>query len=101
LINRIKLALGCIEAARHSNIRWNELILSKIINARIYCHFTENNFWSFNQNGIITERRADDNIFILHTIFQKSSVKEWKDVCYIFPFSKLITLIENTCFSIN
>ena len=46
-------------------------VFTKILNRRIYNYLTEKNIWTPNQNGFMKGKRTEDNIFILHTIFQK------------------------------
>ncbi len=48
----------------------------KIINNRIENYLKENNLLRINQNGFQEKRRTEDNIFILHTLFQKYVKKE-------------------------
>ncbi len=58
-------------------------LFTKIIN-RLYQYFSEQNFWKPNQNGFMKGKRTDDNLFIIHTRFQKY-VKQGKKkgLCYI------------------
>ncbi len=46
-------------------------IFCKILNDRIIEFIKTKNCWSPNQNGFMEKCRTDDNIMILHTLFQK------------------------------
>jgi exonuclease III len=46
-------------------------LLNSIINDRIYKFMESNGLWAPNQNGFMKNRRTEDNVFILHTLFQK------------------------------
>ncbi len=46
-------------------------VLTKILNKRIINYMTVNNKWSNFQNGFMEKRRTEDNIFILHSLFNK------------------------------
>ena len=46
-------------------------LFCKILNNRIIQYLKNKNFWRPNQNGFMEERRTDDNVMILHTLFQK------------------------------
>ena len=71
------------------------LTFTKILNKRIYNHLTEKNFWSPNQNGLMKGRRTEDNLFILHTIFQKY-VKQRKYTVFV-DFRKFVDSIDRNC----
>ncbi len=51
----------------------------KIINNRIENYLKEKNLLRINQNGFQEKRRTEDNVFILHTLFQKYV----KDTSYV------------------
>ena len=46
-------------------------MLFKILNDRVYGYLESKGFFSFNQTGFTNKCRTEDNIFVLHTIFQK------------------------------
>ena len=71
---------------------------TKILNKRIYNYLTENNFWAPNQNGFMKGKRTEDNIFIIHTIFQKY-VKLGKGKIYttFVDFRKYFDCINRNC----
>lgn len=46
-------------------------LFNSILNERIYEFFQTNGLWAPNQNGFMKKRRTEDNLFILHTLFQK------------------------------
>ena len=57
-------------------------LFCKIVKDRVRKHLTNNKFWKINQNGFMEKRRTDDNIMIVHTLFQKY-VKEKKQKLYV------------------
>ena len=57
-------------------------IFISIINERIYGYFHLKGFWAKNQNGFMKQRQTTDNVFILHTVFQKF-VKMTKQKLYV------------------
>ena len=57
-------------------------LFCKIVKDRVTKHLTNNKFWKINQNGFMEKRRTDDNIMIVHTLFQKY-VKEKKQKLYV------------------
>ena len=73
-------------------------VFTKILNKRIYNFLTENKFWTPNQNGFMKGKRTEDNIFILHTIFQKY-VKLSKGKVYtaFIDFRKFFDTIDREC----
>jgi exonuclease III len=73
-------------------------LFTKIINSRIYNYLCERNFWSPHQNGFMKGKRTDDNIFILHTIFQKY-VKQKKGKIYasFVDLKKYFDSINRNC----
>ncbi len=46
-------------------------VLTKVLNKRIVTFMTMNEKWSNYQNGFMEKRRTEDNIFILHSLFNK------------------------------
>ena len=46
-------------------------VLTKIINKRLVTYLTINDKWSNYQNGFMEKRCTEDNIFILHSLFNK------------------------------
>ena len=73
-------------------------VFTKILNKRIYEYLGSTNFWSPNQNGFMKGRRTDDNIFIIHSIFQKY-VKQRKRKIYVafVDFRKFFDSINRNC----
>lgn len=73
-------------------------IFMKIILNRINNYMTNKGYWSKNQNGFMKARRTEDNIFILHTIFQKY-VKLGKQKIYtvFVDFKKYFDGIDRDC----
>ena len=57
-------------------------LFTNMLNKRLYKYLEEQNILTPNQNGFRKGRRTENNIFILHTIFQKY-VKNEKKI-YIF-----------------
>lgn len=70
-------------------------ILNSILNDRIYEFFQNNGMWAPNQNGFMKKRRTEDNVFILHTLFQKY-VKAKRQRLYLafIDFSKYFDTIN-------
>lgn len=46
-------------------------VFTKVINKRIVKYMTDNNKWSPYQNGFVEKRRTEDNVFILHSLFNR------------------------------
>jgi hypothetical protein len=70
-------------------------IFCNILNKRLVNYLTENGFWKINQNGFMEKRRTDDNVMVLHTLFQKY-VKNQKGKLYtaFVDFSKFFDSID-------
>jgi hypothetical protein len=70
-------------------------IFCKVINSRIVQYLEEKGFWKPNQSGFREKRRTEDNIFILHTLFQKYvSVKKSKLYVAFVDFRKFFDCIN-------
>ena len=70
-------------------------IFCKILNTRIVAFLKIKKFWSPNQNGFMEKRRTDDNVMILHTLFQKYVVKNKTKLYTAFiDFSKFFDSIN-------
>jgi exonuclease III len=72
-------------------------VLNSIINDRIYNFLKTNRFWAPHQNGFMKKRRTEDNIFILHTLFQKY-VRNKRQRLYVafIDFSKYFDTINRS-----
>ena len=46
-------------------------LFTKVINTRIIEYMKENGKWTENQSGFMANRRTEDNIMILHSLFHK------------------------------
>ncbi len=70
-------------------------IFTCILNDRLYNYFVENDLWSKNQSGFMKKRQTNDNIFILHTLFQKYVKSKGKKLYVAFiDFSKFFDVIN-------
>ncbi len=70
-------------------------VFTKILNNRIVRYMTDNNKWSQFQNGFMEKRRTEDNIFILHSLFNKY-VKQSNSKIYVayIDFRKFFDIIN-------
>ena len=67
--------------------------LSKLFTSLLSTHLEEymvaHDLWNTNQCGFMKEHRTEDNIFVLHTIFQKYATKQKRKVYLaLVDFSK-------------
>ena len=70
-------------------------LFSKLLNTRISDYMHKNGLWRPDQNGFMSKMRTEDNIFILHTIFQQLVKKEKKKVYTVFvDFRKFFDTIN-------
>ena len=70
-------------------------LFCKILNERLINFLKLKNIWSINQNGFMEKRRTDDNIFILHTLFQKYvSIGKGKLYLAFVDFSKFFDCLN-------
>ena len=73
-------------------------VFTKIINDRLNAYLTEKEYWAPNQNGFMRNRRTDDNVFIIHTIFQKYVKLNKKKIYVTFvDFRKFFDSINRDC----
>ena len=64
-------------------------LFCKIFDTRITKFLTESGFWTKFQNGFKEGRRTDDNVFVLHTLFNKYvKIKKSKLYVAFIDFSK-------------
>lgn len=70
-------------------------LFTKIINKRILKFMKDNNKWAINQNAFLENRRTEDNILILHSVFHKYVKKEKKKLYVAFiDFRKFFDTIN-------
>ena len=70
-------------------------IFTSILNERLYNYFVDNNLWSKNQNGFMKKKQTSDNIFILHTLFQKYVKQKGRKIYLAFiEFSKFFDVLN-------
>ncbi len=70
-------------------------IFTSILNERLYDYFVDKGLWSKNQSGFMKKKQTNDNVFVLHTIFQKYVQKKGKRLYVAFiDFSKFFDVIN-------
>ncbi len=70
-------------------------VLTSILNERLYDYFVDQNLWTKNQNGFMKKKQTSDNIFVLHSLFQKYVKQKGKKLYLAFiDFSKFFDVLN-------